>query len=64
MKSIFKLKETPKTNREIFDTIMQIKSVIDCIVEEKGLTDDHDLNNASMHLNRFLDAMEEQGLVK
>ena len=50
----------PKTDVEIYKTIMEVKSEIDTIREEKNLEDDHDLSRASDHLDSYLNALEEQ----
>lgn len=59
MRSVYNRPKS-KTNAEIFKTIMECKSLIDTIREEKGLDDGHDLSLASNHLDNFLDAIETQ----
>jgi len=49
-----------KTDKQIYTVIMEIKSIIDTIAEEKSLESDHDLCRASDHLDWFLDALEKQ----
>ncbi len=60
MKTIFKYKEFPTSNEDIYLSFMEIKSIIDTVREEKGLDESHDLSLASNHLDSFLNALESQ----
>lgn len=60
MRTIFKFKSFPKTDKEIYLAIMEMKSIIDEIREQKDYPDDHALGEASNHLNNYLDSFEIQ----
>lgn len=64
MGTIFKLNKKIKTNKQIFQIIIEIKSIIDTIIENKNLENDHDLCLASKHLDNFLNILEEQNFNK
>lgn len=48
------------TTKKIHQHIMESKSILDTIAEEKDLDDSHDLCLASNYLDKFLDVLEEQ----